>query len=403
MFTQLTAEIIPQQLRGVAVVGTNQMPRYWPNIWILMAGHDWATSTQTVRLRYVESLYEHADLLWRPNVLDDALSALDGQALADILESWFISLRNQAIQTRSNEARWRTGLGFVTSVVTWLSASSGAKLQAMEARLHRLSTLYSQLHIRRGGRIEHVRSLPSTVVEFLYELLDPESPTNPFRRERTRWVVFISFVLMLHQGLRRGELLLLPVNAIKSARDRKAGQLRHWINIQENIYDPNDVRYSRPSIKTASSVRQIPVSEVTASLVQAYSENYRGRREHSFLLCAQGGAPLSTESLTRAFSSISAALPSGVLKELEDRTGKRSITCHDLRHTCAVLRLHQLLDKGDPMPEALQKLRTFFGWSKDSEMPNRYARAVFESRLATVWNDAFDDRTEALRHLSAGH
>ncbi len=120
MFTQLNAEIIPQQLRGVALVGTNQMPRYWPNIWILMAGHDWATSTQTVRLRYVESLYEHADRLWRPNVLDDALSALDGQALADILESWFISLRNQAVQTRSNEARWRTGLGFVTSVVTWL-------------------------------------------------------------------------------------------------------------------------------------------------------------------------------------------------------------------------------------------------------------------------------------------
>ncbi len=33
MFTQLTAEIIPQQLRGVALVGTNQIPRYGYDHW----------------------------------------------------------------------------------------------------------------------------------------------------------------------------------------------------------------------------------------------------------------------------------------------------------------------------------------------------------------------------------
>lgn len=54
------------------------------------------------------------------------------------------------------------------------------------------------------------------------------------------------------------------------------------------------------------------------------------------------------------------------------------------------------------MPEALQKLRTFFGWSKESDMPSRYARAVFESRLASVWNDAFDDRVALLRALPQG-
>ncbi len=54
------------------------------------------------------------------------------------------------------------------------------------------------------------------------------------------------------------------------------------------------------------------------------------------------------------------------------------------------------------MPEALQKMRTFFGWSKESGMPVRYARAVFESRLATVWNDSFDDRVALLRAIPKG-
>ncbi|WP_232487740.1 tyrosine-type recombinase/integrase [Burkholderia ubonensis] len=313
-------------------------------------------------------------------------------------------LRNQPVATRSNEDRWQTGLAFVTSVVNWLSKSADAKMRQIEARIHRLSTLYSQLHIRQGGRSETVRSLPASVVESLYQMLDPESEANPFQRAHTRWRVFIAFVLMLHQGLRRGELLLLPADAIKSGYDRKLGRTRYWLNIQQNGYEEadSDSRYSKPSIKTLHSVRQIPVSDATARLVQTYCENYRRRPSHSFMMSAQTGGPLSTESLTKIFTTISKALPTDVLQELHDRTGKKSVTCHDLRHSCAVLRLHQLLERGDAMPEALQKLRTFFGWSKESDMPSRYAKAVFESRLASVWNDEFDDRVAVLRALPRG-
>ena len=67
-----------------------------------------------------------------------------------------------------------------------------------------------------------------------------------------------------------------------------------------------------------------------------------------------------------------------------------------------MLRLHQLLERGDAMAEALQKMRTFFGWSKRSDMPSRYARAAFENRLASVWSDEFDDRVAVLRSLPKG-
>lgn len=51
------------------------------------------------------------------------------------------------------------------------------------------------------------------------------------------------------------------------------------------------------------------------------------------------------------------------------------------------------------MELALQNLRVFFGWTKDSEMPRHYARAYFEDRLITVWQKKFDDRMDVLRAI----
>jgi integrase len=406
MLKHLSGASVPSGLRGPVLVDQYGLPRYWAAVWSATSAAQLAESTHVKALRYIENLYQHADRLRGRLSLDDALGSLDDEALAEILESWFMSIRNQPDGTAIDETRWQTGLGFVTSIVTWVSKSQAAddRIRRIETRLLRLSALYNQLHVRRTRAIESVRSLPANTVKALYETLDPESSQNPFARQATRWRVFIAFVLMLHQGLRRGEMLLLPADAVKSAHDARQGRTRYWLNVQENEYDDGDGdrRYSKPGIKTAHSIRQVPVSELTASLVQAYAENYRGRPRHPFLLNSQVGLPLSTESLTKIFAQISRCLPSAVLMELKDRTGKESVTPHDLRHTSVVMRLHQLLEQGDAMDEALQKLRSFFGWSKTSSMPSRYARAVFEDRLASVWNDAFDDRVALLRALPGG-
>jgi hypothetical protein len=406
MLLQLSNISVPRSLRGPILVDESGLPRYWAAVWSTVSAAQQADSTHLKKLRHIENLYQHADQLLGRSGLDDALGALDDDALAGILESWFVSIRNQPTTTESDEKRWQTGLGFVSSVVTWISKSgSGELMRRIDARLHHLSMLYRQLHVNKANPIESIRSLPATTVKALYEMLDPESSWNPFLRVGTRWRVFVSFILMLHQGLRRSETLLLPADGIKSAHDPKQGRIRYWINVQENPYEEagTDPRHSKPSITTAASIRQVPVSEITANIIDTYVQNYRGRPQHSFLLNSPTNMPLSTEALTKAFAQVSSQLPATVLKELKDRTGKESITPHDLRHTCAVMRLHQLLQQGDSMDEALQKLRTFFGWSRTSTMPSRYARAVFEDRLATVWNDAFDDRVTLLRALPEGH
>ncbi len=395
---------VPAPLRGVLLVDNAQrLPRYWAIVWSLMSSHDLAKSSQVKKLRYIENLYVHADRQLGVNALDDALGRLDDVVLAEILESWFISIRNQAFVGPADESRWRTGLAFVDSVVTWLSKSTlpTGRLQQIEARLHRLSHLYGQLHVRKSRQQSQIRSLPASVIKALYEMLDPASTTNPFVRQHTRWLAFVAFLVMLHQGLRRGELLSLTADVIKDGIDERRQRSRFWMNVRSSPYSDSgdDPRYSKPSIKSSHSVRQLPVSGAIAELIQTYVENHRGRPGHAFLLNTQQNSPLSTESLTKMFLAISAKLPASAIRELKERCGRESVTPHDLRHTCAVVRLNQLLHRGDSMDEALQKLRTFFGWSRESQMPVRYARAVFEDRLSSVWNNEFDERVEVLRAI----
>jgi len=52
---------------------------------------------------------------------------------------------------------------------------------------------------------------------------------------------------------------------------------------------------------------------------------------------------------------------------------------------------------GNDLDLAMDKLRVFFGWSPQSEMPRLYARAYFETKLSEVWNENFDAFVDALR------
>lgn len=192
------------------------------------------------------------------------------------------------------------------------------------------------------------------------------------------------------------ELLASPTDVVKTG---SLNEGRHWMNVQYNEYE-DDPRYSKPGIKNAASVRQLPVSNNVALIVQEYVSNYRGRPSHSFLINSQKGRPLSAEGVTWIFQKVTASLPRSLRNCLRDHTGGDSISAHDLRHTSAVVRLNQLLSAGVEMDDALQRMRTFFGWSRESDMPLRYSRAVFEQRLAAIWNDEFDDRVSMLRSVS---
>ena len=51
------------------------------------------------------------------------------------------------------------------------------------------------------------------------------------------------------------------------------------------------------------------------------------------------------------------------------------------------------------LPAAIEQLRPFFGWPRDSEMPRLYGRTYVEAQVAKVWRDDFDVRVEFLRSV----
>ncbi|HBP5185149.1 integrase [Pseudomonas aeruginosa] len=393
---------IPPSLTGWVLVDDQGLPRYWATVWAALHGAALQESTLSAHLSVIESFYRSVKLQLNEDCLDRLIADLCFDKLERCLEGFFISLRNRSAQNGADHSGdWRTAIAFVRNCVERLArGSTTTPLDEVHSRLLRLERLYSSLSLRRKRRPEIARALPAAVIEDIYELIQPDSPRNPFRTEALRWRNFALVLLMLHQGLRRSETLVLAADAIKESLAFQTEGLRCWMDVVENPYEHSDSRADAPSIKNANSVRQIPVSDSIMSVVETYTANYRGRPQHSFLFSSQEGTPLSKRSVNAIFSVLSEHLSKDAVRELCERRKSTSVTPHALRHTCAVVRLTHLIDAGVEMDLALQKLRVFFGWSRPSLMPHHYARAYFEDRLATVWHDSFDLHVDALRRLS---
>lgn len=123
MIIQLADALIPSNLSGPVLVDQNGLPRYWACVWSTALAGPLADSTHLKKLRYIDNLYRHSDGLYGYGALDEALGSLNDRTLANVLESWFISIRNQAETSESDETRWQTGFGFVTSIVAWIAKS----------------------------------------------------------------------------------------------------------------------------------------------------------------------------------------------------------------------------------------------------------------------------------------
>ena len=385
---------------GQVLVDPHGTPRYWPAVWQLFFGGALAESTLRRQLRHLDALYRSFDEGAGLGSLDDAIARCDLDCIAEGLDRFFVTLTNEQCPPATGAERWRASLHFVESLLERLARAQdvSTRLNSLRSRLERLERLYGDLRPARRRSSRFVRALPPAVLRELYEMVLPESASNPFLQVRTQWRAYVLFSLLLHQGLRRGESLILRVDGLKSERAPETGHRVFWLDVTTREEDA-DPRSSTPSQKNAFSVRQLPVSDGMALTVRTYVENWRGRCNHAWLLNSQRNLPLSAEGVNKMFIRISEQLSEDSRKELVARKGAPFVTPHDLRHTAAVVRLRQFWSRGMSDAQAMQSMRSFFGWSRDSTMPLLYAKAAFDERLATVWNDELDARVAVLREL----
>jgi len=391
----LRSPILPPTLVGSVPVRRSGVPRFWASLWLDIIKGSLEPSTKKRHALALDRLYQAAERQRGSDCLDRLLANIEIDAIESVLVGFLAELRNEAtIDGIDRSSMWATALSFVTDILHHGGTSAGAQAHRIEARLLRLDTMYSQLAPNPVRAAPPIRALPPVVIEDLYAIFDPSSHRNPFKTDALRWRNLLIFMLLLRLGLRRGEAALLVANSIKDDVDPGTGQTVVWLDVEETQDD--DPRYEEPGLKTGPSRRQLPVPKELVLLTDKYLQNYRGRTHYPYLFMSQKGRPLSVRAMNEVFEAATRALSAPARKSLA-KQGLSSVSCHDLRHTCAVVRMRRYQDSGDDLDRATERLRRFFGWSPQSQMPRLYAKAYFETKLSEVWEEQFDDFTGALR------
>jgi len=392
---RINHESVPEHLHGTIICSPSSgLPRPCAMIWTSLNEHRYSPKHLRNHLRAISLLYIHCNEFRHADDLDTLLIEWKFEELEELLKSYLAKIQNQSTQTGVNYSElWKMALDFViliANVMNHRSHSQQEKLKQVRLDLLNLERLYKYIQPRKNTKVAKIRSLPANVVNEILELLTPGNVRNPFRTEKLQWRNFTIALLLLHQGLRRGEIALLRSDSLRHEYAAKANEDVFWLNIRET--DLFDTRSRKPQIKNAQSERQIPVSKSLAKVVNYYIVNWRGRCKHGFLFSSSQNSPLSNRSFNYVFERLSDALSDVSIKELEIKIKQRNVSLHNLRHTCAVVRLHIFLEQNNDNALAEQLMREFFGWSKDSQMPRRYAKAYYNTKLQDIWaGDEFDE------------
>lgn len=207
------------------------------------------------------------------------------------------------------------------------------------------------------------RALDEAAQERLWQIIDVNSPENPWEGKhiRARNELIVRWLMGL--GVRRGELLGVKVNDV----DFRANE----VFIARRADDRSDPRAYQPNTKTAD--RLLPMSEDLARRTRQYIVEERRRlsnaRKHAFLFVANGGAPLSLRGLNKIFLVLRESHP-----DLPD------IFPHLLRHTYNY-NFSKIADEQCMDPEKEKKTRSqLMGWSETSNSAEIYTRREIERK-----------------------
>ncbi len=194
--------------------------------------------------------------------------------------------------------------------------------------------------------------------EILWEVTDPNSPRNPWRKDcrlRNRLIVEILWGI----GIRAGELLNMEVEDI----DLQAGTIR----IKRLPDNPDDPRTDEPNVKTRA--RTLYVGDDLLETIEDYLIDDRDRfvkaNKHNFLIVSEeDGAPLSRAALSKIFAR--------GLKKIDGLPV--DISPHAARHTWND-NFSDFCDEKEVPEEKEKTIRCqAMGWVKNSEQVLTYTR-----------------------------
>lgn len=198
----------------------------------------------------------------------------------------------------------------------------------------------------------------------LLEVVQLGSLRNPFEDQPTQIRNQLLIQLLLHLGIRAGELLNIRVSDINWANNQ--------IVIARRADEKRDPRRRQPLVKTLD--RRLPMKDTLVQAIHRYIVQFRnkvpGARKHDYLLVTHKsgptqGQPMSRSALIKVVALISAAAP-----ELA------GLHAHELRHTWND-RFSEFMDASadPPAPEQQEAQRSYLqGWKPGSGTAATYTK-----------------------------
>ena len=272
-------------------------------------------------------------------------------------------------------------LTHIGKYVKWLADTllSSAKDQQTTRAIQAMQKGLESRRPANKGRNQEAREkgLTRQQVAVLLEVVRPGSDANPFESLAIQVRNELMILVLLHLGIRGGELLNL----------RTSSEDIDWTNnqivIARRADEKSDPRVDQPLVKTLD--RRLPMKDTLAQKIRQYILNHRkkvpGARKNNYLFVthksgATQGQPISRSGYMKVINLIASASP-----ELACLHG------HDLRHTWNH-DFSEVMDQkqrqGETSPEQQkeqEEMRSYLqGWKKGSKTSATYNKRFIEAK-----------------------
>ena len=376
------------------VVGSDGLPVWWPNLWLLTAHRSRGAAYGTLATygQFLCRLYVWAE--GRGLSLDERFLQrewLEGWELDSLADDLSIQVRgvkpsNSGPKRVGNIEQFlapkvsiaplvgvetiATRLNIVADYLRWLGSEGVNRAPFNSKKIHEshrdemILKLVAKIPINHGHNKSSNRTYDREGVIRLLEVTIPGHPENPWCSPEVQLRNHLIVIMLFTFGMRIGELGALKTKDI----DERAGQLA----VARRPDDPEDPR-GRYAMRQKTRAR-VMILEL-CDLIKTYKNQVRNRHDlaltHPYLLVSeQAGGPISMSALEKVF------------RELREKVSglPKGLTAHYLRHAWNYEFSRVCKEKGISDAEALQLRKYLEGWSGSSKMPDLYNQPYIQER-----------------------
>ncbi|MBG0752213.1 tyrosine-type recombinase/integrase [Pectobacterium carotovorum] len=354
------------------------IPLYYPNLYLTTrfrnTGHAVSTiESKAVNLSLFYRFLENNNINIESNIFSGLyLSGGDIDRLITYLSR--VSDLRKNMNLKSNDVSKRTLCHRLDSIIDYLSWLTEELLQYDLSKcgnylykfIKSIKIRKPMYHKNKYSESNHLKTLSDNAINEIMEMIDYQSPKNPFKPiVRNRNAIIIQVLSEL--SIRGGELLNIKIEDINFQKKR--------LYIRRRADDISDSRLNQPLVKTLA--RLLPLSNKLASDLKSYIDcdrKFFAKDKTGFLFITYKSGPFRGEPL-----SISGYHK--IISKIGDECHLlKRLTGHQFRHTWNY-KFSCLMDLQDVSEREQEQMREkLMGWKEGSGTASIYNKRFVEEK-----------------------